>query len=134
MPHSRHVDSNGILITKLTGVVTLNESIKIQNEMENYVRDEEIYELVIHPGNSKILQNSNESIVSSDNVQKNLEKFKKGAIAFVSKNDYIYAICRQLQMRVENERIQLCVFRTEETALKWLYEIKASNTAEVGDG
>lgn len=134
MPHDRHVDSHGVVITRLTGVVTLNESIEIQNELGNYVRDEEIYELVIHPDNSKIVQNTNESIISSDNVQKVLKKFKKGAIAFVADNDYIYGICRQLQMRVDNEHIQLCVFRTEETALKWLYEIKSSNTTDANDG
>jgi hypothetical protein len=130
MPCYRYVDSHGVLITKLTGVVTLNESIKIQNELEGYVRDGEIYELVIHPENSKILQDTNESIISADNVQKILGKLRKGAIAFVSNNDYIYAICRQLQMRVENEHIQMCVFRTEETALRWLYEIKSSNAAD----
>jgi hypothetical protein len=133
MPHSRHVDPNGILITMLTGVVTLDELIEVQKELVNYVRDEEIYELVIHPDDSEIIQNVNESILSAENVQKILRKIKKGAIAFVSNNDYVYGLCRQLQMRVENDRFQLCVFRTEETALKWLCEIKASNAADADE-
>ena len=127
MSYSRQVDSHGIVITTLFGSVTLNESIEIQNDLLNYVQGGEIYELVLHPENSELLQDAKEAIISADNVQKNLTKIKKGAIAFVAGNDFIYGLCRQLQMRVDNQYIQLCVFRTEETALKWLYEIKSSD-------
>lgn len=133
MPHIRHVDSSGILITRFTGVVTLEELIAIQNELENYACDGEIYELVLHPDDSELLQNMDESIASAENVKKRLGKIKKGAIAFVANNDFIYGILRQLQMRVENEYIHLSAFRTEETALKWLREIKSLNAAGKGD-
>ena len=134
MPHSRHVESNGVLVTKFTGLVTLKELIEIQNELENYAHEGEIYELVLHPDDSRLLQNIEESLFSAENVQKILSKFKKGAIAFVAKSDFIYAICRQLQMRVANEYIQLNVFRTEETALKWLVEIKTLNASGTENG
>jgi hypothetical protein len=50
--------------------------------------------------------------------------FKKAAIAFVTDHDPVFGLCRQLQMRIENEYIQLCIFRNEETAMHWLHEIK----------
>ena len=133
MPHSRHVDPDGIVITRFTGSVTLDELIEIQNELVNYARDGEIYELVIHPDDILLIQNPDESVISADNVLKITKKLKKGAIAFVADNDFIYGVCRQLQMRVENEYFQLSVFRTEETALRWLNEIKTLNTDSSDD-
>jgi len=134
MPHSRHVDLHGVLITKLTGVVTLNDLLELQNELHRYVCDEEVYELVVHQEDMEILQTSQESSASAENVHNVLKGLKKAAIAFVSNSDLVYGLCRQLQIRVENEHIQLCVFRTEETALKWLHEIKLSNKADTVDG
>ncbi len=124
MPHSRIVDSHGVLITRLTGTVTLDDLIALQNEMPRYERDGEFYELVVHEQYMEILQDSDESIASANNMKKILKGFKKAAIAFVTYHDLVFGLCRQLQMRLENEYIQLCVFRNEETALKWLHEIK----------
>lgn len=124
MPHSRTVDSHGVLITRLTGTVTLDDLISLQNEMTGYAKDEEFYELVVHEKDMKILQKSSESIISADNMNKIFKTFKRAGIAFVTQHDYVYGLCRQLQMRTENEYIQLCVFRDEETAINWLHEIK----------
>jgi len=55
-------------------------------------------------------------------------------MAFVSNRNYVFGILRQREMRVENEFVQLCVFRSEETALKWLNEMKSSSTADAGNG
>ena len=134
MPHSRYVDADGILITKLSEVVTLKELTELENELPSYVRDGELYELVIHPDNVELVQNSNESIISADNLKKALKGVRKAAMAFVSNRNYVFGILRQLEMRVENEFVQLCVFRSEETALKWLHEMKSSKKADTGDG
>lgn len=133
MPHSRHVDADGILITTMSGVVPLKEVIELQNEILSYVRDEEFYELVLHPDDADMELDSNESIISADNVKRVLKKLRKAAIAFVSNKDYIFGLCRQLEIRVENEFIQMCVFRTEETALQWLLEIKSLNKADAAN-
>lgn len=129
MPHSRYVDDDGILITTLSGAVTLNELIGLQNELKSYAHNDEIYELVIHHDDINMIQDSNDSISSADNVKRALNGIRKAALAFVSDKDYVFGLCRQLQMRVENEFIQMCVFRTEETAHKWLYEMKSLNRA-----
>ena len=128
MPHTRKLDSHGVLITRLTGTITLDDLIILQNEMPRYAEDDEFYELVVHEQNMEILQNTDESIASANNMKRILKEFKKAAIAFVTNHDLVYGLCRQLQMRLENEYIQLCVFRNEETALKWLHEIKEEKT------
>ena len=124
MPYSREVDENGIIITTLSGIVTVKELIELQNELPSYECNDEIYELVIHPHEHETIQSSDEAVTLADNVRRVMKKFKKGAIAFVASRDYVFATLRQLQMRVENEYIQMAVFRTEETAHKWLLEMK----------
>ena len=135
MPHTRKLDSHGVLITRLTGIVTLQDLTALQKEMPDYAKDGEFYELVIHEENMEILQDSNESMISANNMKKIFKGFKRAAIAFVTEHDLVYGLCRQLQMRIENEYIQLCVFRNEDTALKWLHEIRVqkSQMGEVAD-
>ena len=124
MPHSRNFDSHGVLITRLTGLVTMDDIIVLQNDMQAYAKDGEFYEMVVHEGNMDLLQDANESMLSANNMKRIFKDFKRAAIAFVADHDFVYGLCRQLQMRLENEFIQLCVFRDENTAVKWLHEIK----------
>ena len=127
MPYSRCVDNDGILTTTISGSVTLKELIELQNDLPNYFKNDEIYELVIHQYDTELIQDREESEISADNVKKVLQKYKRGAIAFVASGDFIFGILRQLQLRAENEFIQMAVFRNEETALKWLLELSSSN-------
>lgn len=127
MPYSRCVDNDGILITTISGSVTLKELIELQNDIPNYFQNDEIYELVIHQNDTEMVQDSKESEISADNVRRVMQKYKRGAIAFVASGDFIFGILRQLQMRTENELIQMAVFRNEETALKWILELRSSN-------
>ena len=124
MPHTRNLDSHGVLITRLTGTVTLDDLIALQNDMPGYAKDEEYYEMVVHEENMELSQDTNESMVSANNMKRVFKGFKKAAIAFVTDHDLVFGLCRQLQMRIENEYIQLCVFRNEKTAIQWLHEIK----------
>lgn len=124
MPYTRKVDSHGVLITRLSGVVTIDDLIGLQNEMPDYAKDGEFFEMVVHEEDMEIMQDSNESKISANNMKRIFNNFKRAAVAFVTDHDLIYGICRQLQMRIENEYIELCVFRNEETAINWLHEIK----------
>ena len=98
--------------------------------MHNYVIDGEIYELFVHSSDLEMHWSSSEALVSADTFINTLKRLKKAAIAFVSDNNFVFGICRQLQMRVENEFIQMCVFRNEDTAHSWLLELKLSNERE----
>ena len=127
MAYSRCVDNDGILITRVSGNFTLDDAIELQDELHNYINNDEIYELFVHTEDLKMNWNSNEARISADTFEKNLKKLKKAAIAFVSNSNLVFGLCRQLQMRLENELIQMCVFRNEETAHQWLLELKLSN-------
>ena len=127
MPHSRLIDANGVLITTLQGVVTIREIAELVAETHNYINDGEILELVLHSDDVEIALSGIESVIAADTLKNSLKMVRRGAMAFVSNKDFVYGICRQLQMRVENEFLQICVFRTEETARAWLNEMQSSN-------
>jgi len=133
MPYSRFVDSDGILITTLSGVVTLKELIQLEYDLTSYIKDGCIYELVIHSDDVEVLIGKNDYNNSSQTLKIVMNELKKGAIAFVSKKDYIFGICRRMQILVENELVQINVFRNEETARKWLHEMKSYNSSDSGD-
>jgi hypothetical protein len=97
----------------------------MQNNMHSYIIDGEIYELFIHADDLEMHWNSNEALISANTFGKSLQSLKKAAIAFVSGDNFVFGLCRQLQMRVENEFIQMCVFRNEDTAHQWLLELKS---------
>lgn len=130
MPYDRFIDTNGVLNTTLRGVVTLKEINELVTELHNYINDEEILELVLHSDDVKIAMDRNESEIAADTFSSSLKMVRRGAIAFVSNRDFVYGICRQLQMRVESEFIQICVFRSEETARTWLTEMQSSNKTD----
>jgi hypothetical protein len=133
MPHSRFVDSDGILITTLSGVVTLNEFVHLENDLPNYIKDGCIYELVIHSDDVEVPIGMNDSNNSAKTLKIVMNGLRNGAIAFVSKRDYIFGLCRRMQMLVDNELVQINVFRNEETARKWLNEMKSYSSSDSGD-
>lgn len=112
----------------------MKELTELEYELRNYIRDEGIYELVLHSDDVKLLMDSNKSTTSAETLKIVMEEIKRGAIAFVSDRDYIFGLCRQLEIRLENEFIQMCVFRTEETARKWLHEMQSLNKAYGSNG
>lgn len=127
MPRSRFIDADGILITTLRGVVTLKEITELVAETQNYINGDELFELVLHSDDVAITVGSRESEIAADTLKTTLQMVRRGAMAFVSNKDFVFGICRQLQMRVESKFLQICVFRTEETARAWLQEMRSSN-------
>ncbi len=125
MAHKRHIDQDGNLVTVVFGDVILDELKDLQDELANYQKNGELYELVIHKKGIRMNISSQDAKASADNVQKNMRNLKKAAIAFVSDEDFVFGLCRQLQIRSENEFIQMCVFRTEDTARQWLNEMRS---------
>ena len=124
MAHSRHIDDDGIIVTTIFGAVTLDEIIGLQNELPSFLRDNGIYELIIHKTGVNMGLDSQDANASADNLKKIMTGIKKAALAFVSGDDFIFGLCRQLQIRVENDFVQMCVFRTEDTARTWLNEMR----------
>jgi hypothetical protein len=123
--HSRYVDTDGNLVTIIFGNVTLDEIKGLQDELTGYLNNGELYELVIHKEGVKMNLNSLDAIDSADNLRKIMRVIKKAALAFVSDENFVFGLCRQLQIRSENDFSQICVFRTEDTARKWLNEMRS---------
>lgn len=129
MPHTRHIDKDGNLVTVISGHVTLEEIKQLQDELQSYLQNKEIYELVIHQPGINIDLDSDDSAASAGNIKKVMNSIKRGAIAFVSNEDYVFGLCRQLQIRAGNEFIRMCVFRTEDTGRKWLNKMRSSQSS-----
>lgn len=129
MPHSRFVDDKGILVTTLSGMVTLKEFGGLQEDLHNYIRDGQLYELVLHSDDFVTPLDGEESVVSANTMKSVLKGVKRAAIAFVTNGDLAYGLCRQLQVRSESKFVQLCVFRTETTARAWLSEMQSAGNA-----
>lgn len=126
MPYSRHFDADGILITKVSGNYTLEDALELQNTLHSYIIDGEIYEMFVHADDLEMHWNSTEALASAATFGETLKNLRKAAIAFVSGDNLVFGLCRQLQVQVENEFIQMCVFRREDTAHRWLLELKSS--------
>ena len=109
--------------------MTIEEIKKLQDELHSYLHDGEIYELVIHKPGTMMNLDMDDANESADNIRKVMRDINRGAIAFVSDEDLVFGLCRQLQIRVGNDFVQMCVFRSEETALIWLNEMKSSKPA-----
>ena len=134
MSHTRHVDTDGNLVTNISGVVNIDEIVGLQNDLCNYVRNGAIYELIIHDHGVSMNLDSKDAVTSADNLKRVMQKITKGALAFVSDEDFVFGLCRQLQIRVDNDFIQMCVFRTEDTARTWLNEMRSLNMAKQETG
>ena len=97
------------------------------DDLTVYVEGDEIYDLVIHADDTSFRLEPDDIAILVNRVKEVLKVYKRGAIAFVSTDDLMFGICRQIQIQIENEFIQVCVFRTVQTAMNWLHEIKIGN-------
>ena len=126
MVFEREQIDSGIVKTTIDGVMDLDMSLSSLNDLRNFVHENRLFEAVIHTENASIDVSYNEV---GPLITKALEIFNNldaGAIAFVTDDDTIFGLCRQLQMQLENDKVQVTVFRREQTAMNWLQEIKDS--------
>ena len=85
----------------------------------------EIYEIVIHEDDLSIDVNDTQIISIRDKVKSTFVNYKKGALAFVANTDFIFGLCRQLEIMMENVNIAVSVFRSEELARQWIKEMQS---------
>lgn len=126
MKISREMESAGLVVTHFGGKHTYDDAIDALNEIQELHREKkDIYEIVIHSDDMKTHLSSEEISRLRENVIKTFSDFDKGAIAFVCNQDLIFGLCRQLEIMMDNEKIAISVFRSEDLARKWIDEIKA---------
>lgn len=126
MPYSREQLPTGIVKTQIKGVMGHKQSLDSLNDLYSYVNDKKLYELVVHEQGSAVDVGYEEAAVIVSRAKELFSSLDAGAIAFVSDDDLIFGLCRQLQMQINN-KVQIAVFRNESTAVQWLAELKQAN-------
>lgn len=128
MSYTRSILDSGIIRTMVHGRMDLQRSLASLTELSSMTKDRKLYEVVIHEPGSSLDVGFNEASRLVALAQKIFSGLEEGAIAFVADDDMIFALCRQLQMQISNEKVQLTVFRNESTALQWLRELMNSKS------
>lgn len=123
MPFKRVKESDGLVITRVSGKITPKEQADTIENLESYIVDHQLNEIIIHSPDTDLDENyeiTKNSLAMAARVFKGV----KVRIAFVSGNDLIYNLCRQLQSFLADENIVINVFRTEPAARKWMKQAK----------
>ena len=129
MPYTRSIDPDGFLLTKISGTATFQEFCKLQEELGGYMREGDVYELVLHADDMEGITDNAEIRSSAYNMSV-LKGPGKAFIAFVCTTNFSFGICRQLVLQIENEFTCARVFRTEDPARKWLHEMRIVNASD----
>ena len=126
MKISRDVEPTGLIVTHFGSRHTYDDAIDALNELVEITRgSSEVYEIIIHEHDLEIDVSDKHITELRGKVKSTFNEYTKGALAFVASADYIFGLCRQLQMMIENECIAASVFRTEELARKWITEMQS---------
>ncbi len=123
--HREKLDS-GIVKTTIDGIMNLELSLSSLDDLTRYINNNRLFEAVIHTKNAGINVSYDEATPLITKAQEIFNSLEAGAVAFVADTDMMFGLCRQLQLQLESEKMQLAVFRKEESAMQWLQEIKDS--------
>ena len=126
MPYNRIKEPDGLVITEVFGDISPQEQTATFENLESYIENNELNEIIIHSPDTDIDENY-EITKNSLAIAARVLKGVKVRIAFVSGNDLIYNLCRQLQSFLVDENIVINVFRTENAARNWMKEVKKNN-------
>jgi len=85
---------------------------------------ESIYEIVINLDDIKLQFTRGEEQLLYDKVESTYSTFAKGALAVVASSDFVFAMSRLLENSIQNERIAISVFRSDELARRWIIEMR----------
>ena len=125
MKISRYREPSGLILTHFGSRHTYEDAIGALSELSEINKGSpEIYEIVIHE-EDLLIDVSREKIEElKERVKEAFRSYRKGAVAFVAKKDLIFGMCRQLELIMDNEKIAIAVFRTEQLAREWIKEIQ----------
>ena len=121
----RQLEEDDIIVTHFGGLHTYDDAEKSLNELLEINKGKnQIYEIVINYDDITLRFNREEEQALSDKVKSTFEKFDYGALAIVANLDIVFGLSRMLEASIENERIAISVFRSEELARKWIQEMR----------
>ena len=126
MKISRYREPSGLILTHFGNRHTYDDAIQALNELVDLTRgSSEIYEIVIHEDDLSIDVSETQITSIRDKVKSTFINYKKGALAFVANTDFIFGLCRQLEIMMDNANIAVSVFRSEELARQWIKEMQS---------
>ena len=132
MKLKRHKEKDNLIITHFGGRHTYDDAIEALNELiEINKGSKDIYELVINSDDIELDFTQSEVWLLADKMKSIFQNFERGASAVVANTDFIFGMCRMLQTMIDNDRIAVSAFRTEELARKWIQEIRTLHSNRV---
>ena len=134
MKTGRIVEKDGLIITHFGGLHTYADAIEALDELLEINKGKrQIYEIVINEEDIKLDVSREEEQLINRRVISTFENFERGALAVVAKTDLVFALTRMLSTIIENERIAISVFRSEDLARKWIQEIRAMHNQALNE-
>jgi len=125
MIKQRYIEKDGLIITNFGGMHTYADAVEALNELLEINKGKnQIYEIVLNDDDIKISFSVEEEKMIAEKVRTTFEKFELGALAVVATQDFVFGISRILATTIENERIAVSVFGSEELARKWIQEMR----------
>lgn len=125
MALKRTVGADGVLITEVYGAFRKEESFRLIDDVPHYISNHQLYEIVLISDELEVAQEYPNFFTLQARARSVFDMVERGAIAYVAKSDLVFGLCRQFQAAVDNEHLQLCVFRSFDTAKQWILEMKA---------
>ena len=125
MKISRQIEIDDLIITRFGGTHTYRDAVESLDELLvlNKGKDR-IYEIVINSEDLDLQFTRNEEQSLIYKVESTYSNFSGGALAVVAYSDLVFGLSRLLQSSIQNERMVISVFRSEELARKWIKEMK----------
>lgn len=128
----RHMEGSGLIITHFGGKHTYDDAMNALEELQEMLGEkDEVYEIILHSDDLKTTLSKEQEAVLREQLRHAYRNYNRGAIAFVSNKDWMYGACRQFEIMMENEKIAISVFRSEELARKWIDEIKFNGSMDL---
>ena len=125
MKLKRQKEKDNLIITHLGGHHTYDDAIAALDELlEMNKGNKEIYEIVINSDDMEIDFTQGQISLLAETLKSVFQNFERGASAVVANKDFILGMCRMVQAMIDNDRIAVSAFRTEELARQWIQEIR----------
>lgn len=125
MATHRIKEEDGLIVTSFSGKHTYGDaSLALDSLLELTVGESEIYEVVINSKDIDLAFSRQEEKLIAEKTEEIFSKFESGGLAIVAKTDLVFGLSRVLQSSIDNERITIAVFRSEELARKWIEEVR----------
>ncbi len=125
MKLKRQKEKDNLIITHVGGRHTYEDAIAALDELlEINKGNKEVYEIVINSDDMEIDFTQGQISLLAEKLKSVFKNFERGASAVVANKDFIFGMSRMVQAMIDNDRIAVSAFRTEELARQWIQEMR----------